>query len=192
MKTTFIKNHFIKKHTIYLIICICICILLIIMSWFILYSKNRESFEDAKPVKPVKDTDYLEPVKKFLSDDEWNILYNKINKTYPEFNITLEKLKEYANFVTKDEVNFYLTNNKFPWSKHVTSRFTELMTSATGDSESKKKIDPVEMVNSMMKMFPNRYAYKQYITSVDMKEDLTLDPYLIYSGEKPAPTDKAA
>lgn len=184
-----VKNTFIKKHTMY--ICICICILLIVMTCFILYNKNRESFDIAKPIK---DTDYLEPVKKNITDDEWNILYNKINKTYPELNLTLDKLKGYTtNFLTKDEINYYLKNNKFPWSKHVTTRFTELMTSATGDTQStSKKLDPVEMVNNMMRIYPNRYAYKEYIKSVDMKEDLTLDPYLIYSGEKPAPTDKAA
>jgi hypothetical protein len=181
-----VKTTFIKKNTI---MCICICILLIlmVMTWFILY-KNKESFEE----KVIKDTDYLAPATKPITEDEWNILYNKMMKTYPEFNMTLEKVKEYTNFVTKEEINYYLKNNKFPWSNHVTTRFTELMSKDTGDSENKnkKKIDPVEMVNNMIKMIPNRYAYKQYITSIDMKEDLASDPYLIYTGEKPVPVEE--
>ena len=181
------KSTFIKKHGIYLII----CILLIVIICFCIYNTNKLNSEGFYFFGTIKDTDYLEPVKEIISDDLWTILNTKMNKEYPDLNFTEEKIKEYTGFITKEEINYYLSNNKFPWSNYVTIRFKELLISDSNkDPESKTNIDPEAMVNNLMKNFPNRYAYKQYITSSSMKDSLTSDTYLIYSGEKPAPTEK--
>ena len=200
MKNT--KNIFIKKNHIYLIICI--CILLIGMAYFITNNNNNtnNNTNTIKTIKrehfdvfaPIKDTDYLEPVKEIVSDDLWIILHNKMNKEYPDLQITEEKLREFTGFVTKKEINYYLTYKKFPWSTYVTNRFKEMIVSTIStstDTESKTKINPDDMVNTMMQNFPNRYAFKQYIKSPAMTESLTSEQYLIYSGEKPAPTEKS-
>ena len=193
------KNTFLKKNGIYLMIGMCILLLSIICLIANNISNSNSNSNNLNTIKMegfnmfdvTKDTDYLEPVKEIISDDLWSILNNKMNKEYPDLEITEEKLKEYTGFITKAEINYYLTNKKFPWSTYVKNRFTEMLIrtiSTSSDTESNIKITPDEMVNTMMQNFPNRYAYKQYINSPDMTENLTSEQYLIYSGEKPAPT----
>jgi len=196
-----IKNTFINKNGIYLMIGMCI-LLLSIVCLIANHSRNNRNRNNKHTSNTIsregfnmfditKDTDYLEPVKETITDELWTILINKMNKEYPELEFTEEKIKEYTGFVTKAEINYYLSNNKFPWSNYVTNRFKELLTTSdNSDTESSAKIEPDEMVKKMMQNFPNRYAYKQYVISSAMKDSLTSDIYLIYSGEKPAPTVK--
>ena len=189
------KFTFIKKHGINLIISICILLLIVITCVgiydFVIYNINkprREVFDD------IKDTDYLAPVKEIISDDLWTLLTNKMNEENPDLQIRAEKLKEYTGFLTKEEINYYLFNNKFPWSTYVTTRFKKVLTTPSADSntesnETTKDINPDEMVDKLMKNFPNRYAYKQYVTSAAMTDSLSSDIYRIYSGEKAGPVD---
>ena len=180
-----LKYTFIKKHGTYLIICI--SILLIVSLGFIEYNRYNTNTLVVEGFDDIKDTDYLEPPKDIISDDLWTILTNKMNKTTPDLNFTAEKLKSsYTNFINKEEINYFLDNGKFPWSKYVTNRFKEMLPSTVNG----ETINKDDQVNKLMSNFPNRYAYKQYITSPDMKESLTSIQYLVYSGDKPAPTVK--
>jgi len=176
------KNTFIKKNGIYLIICV--CILLIVIICFVTNTKQTIRIEYFYS-NDIKDTDFLEPVKDTITDDLWTILNNKMNKEYPDLNFTEEKLKEFEGFITKEEINYYLTNKKFPWSIYVTDRFKQMLISSTGGDPN---VNLDELINKLNQNFPNRYAYKQYIKSPAMSDSLTSDQYLIYSGEKPAPT----
>ena len=110
---------------------------------------------------------------------------NNVNDTT---DFSLEKIKDlYTNFITKEEINYYLKNNSFPWSSYVATRYKELLPKKTNEQPN----SPEEQVIKMMQYYPNRYAYRQYLLSPYMKESLESDAYLTYSGEKfitPTPT----
>ena len=172
---------FIKKHGIYLMIWF--CILLLILSCFIIYRPISEGFADI-----IGDNEHLEPITKIINDDLWTILFNKMIKNNPTLQFSASQLKEaYSNFITKEEINYFLQNDKFPWSVYVTNRFKELL----NDTVNGEKVDIDEQSRQLMAIFPNRYAYNKYLLSPDMKEDLGKDPYMIYSGEKKLPTKPA-
>ena len=178
------KYSFLSKYNIYLIICV--IVIFIVISYCIFYNPNIDSFKDSSNSSNISDTDFLAPSTDTISDMMWSILGNKMNKVNDTTDFTLEKIKDlYTNFITKEEINYYLENNNFPWSSYVASRYKELLPNKTNE----QPYSPDEQLIQMMKYYPNRYAYRQYLLSPDMKESIESVYYLTYSGEKfPTPT----
>ena len=158
--------------TLPLIICICICIIILI----VIINKYYEKFTE-----PIGNYDYMAPVTESISDEMWQILYNKMNKNGATEGLSLDNMKStYTKFVNKTEINYYLDNGMFLWNPYVKKLFIDFISSV----KEPQTTSPEEQLNEMMRKYPNRYAYSQYLLSPDMKEKLTSDAYLIYSGEK--------
>lgn len=161
-----------QTHTITLSIIICICIIILI----VIINKYIEKFTE-----PIGNYDYMAPVTESISDEMWKILFNKMNKNGVTEGLSLDKLKStYTKFINKTEINYYLDNGIFLWNSYVKKLFIDFISSV----KEPQTTSPEEQLNEMMKKYPNRYAYSQYLLSPDMKEKLTSDAYLIYSGEK--------
>ena len=186
-----IKSIYRKKNTISLPISIFIIILLIISIYCIVYKSNQypENFAD-----PIGEFDFLAPVTETISDELWNILANNMNKVNDTQKYKVDKLKkDYTNFVTKDEISYYLENGIFPWIPHVKKVLVEaiMKNSKRSDSNTPQTISGDDIITRGTKESPNRYVYSQYLLMPNITENIKGDAYLIYSGEKPAPTKGA-
>ena len=101
---------------------------------------------------------------------------------------TFDTLKNtYTNFITKEEINYYLKNGIFPWNPYVTNLITISIKNSISNSTNNetKNSNPDDILKDTMQRAPNRYAYSQYILSPDMTESIVGEAYLIYTGEKP-------
>ncbi len=171
MKKFILNKNQTQNQTIILLIIICIIIILIVI-----INKYYEKFTD-----PIGKYDYMAPVTETITDEMWQILYNKMDKLNVPEVLSVDNIKKkYTNFITKTEIYYYLDNDKFQWNSYVTKLFIDLMS----NSQDPSGISPEDSVKETMKIYPNRYAYNQYLLSPDMKEKLSGDAYLIYSGDK--------
>ena len=175
-----------KNITLPIIIAIVISILLIVITYIIIYNHNSiiEKFADS-----IGQYDYMAPVTENISDELWKILINKMKAVGVTELFSLDEIKStYTNFVSKAEISYYLDNGMFPWNPYVTKLFTDFISTIKQEQNN----SPDEIVKQNMKDYPNRYAYSQYLLLPDMKESISGDAYLIYTGEKPPPPKTAA
>ena len=167
-----------KKNNINIGICLCIGLLIIVISCIIYYNTFIERFYST-----VGNNDYLAPSKDNISDMMWTIIGNKMNAANDTEDFSLDKIKaRFSTFITKAEINYYLDHGTFQWSEYVKNRYKELL--PVGNEDYPILDSPDEQITRLMTYYPNRYAYYQYLISPKMKESLTSDAYLIYSGEK--------
>ena len=178
------------KNNIYIGVVI---LLIFIIGYFICNKTSILSSFDGFTSDQETDKDkykYLAPVTEDISDILWTILVNKMKKVNPNEEFTFDKVKhDYTNFITKEEINYYLQNGIFPWSTYVTNIYKTFLSSGTEEQrKSMLTSDPdIEtMLKSTIKQYPNRYAYKLYLSfpDVDITVNLEDDGYLIFSGEK--------
>lgn len=174
------KSKVSKKCSIKLPIIICISVLFIVICYLLFKNSKVEGFFEA-----IDQYDYIAPPIETVSDVEWTMLYNKILKVNPQTDLTFDTLKaKYTNFITKKEINDYVENGTFQWSDYIINKYRSIIPIETNGV----KVDPEEFINNVKKAMPNRYAYNQYLSTPDIKENLMADFYLIYNGEKPVPT----
>ena len=139
---------------------------------YIMCHPKIEKYADA-----IADDKYLEQSVDEISDEMWQILVNKLNKANNTSDFNFDKIKkEYTTFITKEEIYYFLNNETFQWSNYVRTKYKEILPPDSTD----------EQLDQIMKYYPNRYAYNQYLLSPDMKENLELPPYVLYS--KPTTT----
>jgi hypothetical protein len=172
-----------------LIIAIVISILFIVITYIIIYNHKPiiERFEEEE--ESIGQYDYMAPVTENISDELWHILINKMKAVGVTELFSLDEIKStYTNFVSKAEISYYLDNGMFPWNPYVTKLFTDFISNITQPQLGSTD----DLVKQNMKDFPNRYAYSQYLLLPDMKESITGDAYLIYSGDKVLPSTTSA
>jgi hypothetical protein len=180
------KSIFNKKNIIHLLKFI--IILLIIICFIIIYNlhqyqypyeyKYAEKFTDS-----IGQYEYMAPPTDTISEEMWQILFNKMsangaNKDDDE-ELTIDTLKKkYKNFITKAEITYYVDKGFFPWNSHIKKIFLDTMKK----NKIPDNINIDDLLKEEMEQLPNRYAYSQYLLSPNMKESLTSEAYLIYTG----------
>ena len=132
--------------------------------------------------------DYLAPVPSdIVTDDSWEKLAEKYNTTQNVTTNTAESMKTILrDYLTTDEINSFIDNGIYPYDSYVTQSASDLVKSTYQGSDF--DADFSKMLEQWQKMFPNRYFYKLGLSQADAAKSPQPDAYLIYTGQKPPPS----
>lgn len=186
------------------IIYISILSILIILSVYLIYNsyqnqyhnqyqnqhKNQHTYTSNEDFADLimNNFEYMAPPTDNITDELWKILYNKMINVGSINDREFDKIKnKYTNFITKEEISYYLDNGYFPWNSHVKKIITDFINESITNSGAPLVGTVEDLLNKQMSEMPNRYTYSQYLLMPMMKESITSDAYLIYSGDKAPP-----
>ncbi len=136
------------------------------------------------------DLDYLAPSNTPTVLDADTLL--KFNHAYNTTNESIKTLSPitstYSNFfaanATLDEFNYYIKNNKWPYNTYITdflSKNPDLLDKTTTFAPNAATVD------TLQKAFPNRIAYRMFVSPIESKQDPSPMAYQIFMGTSPPP-----
>jgi hypothetical protein len=200
MKFIFRKKNIIRIPLIIFIILLLICLIIIYNLYPYQYQYPYPYSYTEKFTDSMGEYEYMAPPTDNISEEMWKILFNKMRDTGANKEDTKEDTKDekdkdenedededlkidtlkkkFTNFITKEEIIYYVDNGIFPWNQYMKKLFLDSMKR----NKIPKTINIDDLLKEEMEQLPNRYAYSQYLLSPNMKESLTSEAYLIYSG----------
>ncbi len=193
MKSIISKKNTIKPQFI------CISILLILSVYFIYNTYQNQAQKQYQNQNPhssneyfanlmINNYEYMAPPTDNITDELWKILYNKMINVGSINDKEFDKIKKkFTSFITKEEISYYLDNGYFPWNTYVKNLMTNFINDSITNSGEAIAGTVEDLLNKQMSEMPNRYAYSEYLLIPTMKESISSDGYLIYSGDKEPP-----
>lgn len=111
---------------------------------------------------------------------------------FPDTTLTAEKINQLKNqmnridFITLEEVNYYIQNNKWPYGPYIMNYLTTNKQSLAD----KLKNSPFKTVDNLQKVFPTRLFYKYIIEPTEIQISPPPLSNDIYMGRKRAPNEE--